>query len=411
MDRSPEFLEPVTFLRSSDGRDSVLSDYRPPVEVRDRVWLHILLFVLTLASTVYSGGVIAGRLFRYSDLGAWWFVPDGLLFGLSLLLFLTVHEFGHFFAARFHGVRTSLPYYIPAPLIGFGTLGAVIRIREPIPTIRKLFDIGAAGPVAGFVVAVALLLYALATLPPPTYLFDLPGHEAIKLHIQQHGEFPEGMVGAAPGQEGMTLVVGQTLLYWFATQFFENVPPMYEIYHYPVLFAAWLGLFFTALNLLPVGQLDGGHILYALVGPRWHALLARIFVVLLLTSGAIGFASDAILGLQTYGGIAGGLSWFILAGILYLYLNRVFERNLRLIAPVLLGMIGVTALALLVGEPLTRVGYSGWLIFGLLIVFLIRVDHPPVMRREPLTPGRRVLAIAGILMFVLCFSVRPLYFV
>src|SRR5690554_5934932 len=94
-------------------------------EPRDRYWLHALLFLVTLASTVHAGGFLIGRVLAYEELGAWWFVPDGLRFAVSLLLFLSVHEFGHYFAARRRGVATSLPYFIPLPLMGVGTLGAV----------------------------------------------------------------------------------------------------------------------------------------------------------------------------------------------------------------------------------------------------------------------------------------------
>ena len=99
------------------------------------------------------------------------------------------------------------------------------------------------------------------------------------------------MLAGPPEVEGFRLIVGNTVLYWGLSQLFANVPPMYEMYHHPMLFAGWLGLFFTALNLLPVGQLDGGHILYALVGPKWHARLARGFMVLMMISMGIGVVS------------------------------------------------------------------------------------------------------------------------
>lgn len=402
---------------SDAARESVLSDYRPR-PARDRYGLHLLLFLLTLASTTVSGGIMTGRVLAYGvgeaeGFGALLLSPafllDGLRFGFSLLLFLTVHEFGHYFAARRHGVDTSLPYYLPLPLLGIGTLGAVIRIREPIPNLKKLFDIGAAGPLAGFVVALGVLLYALATLPPPTYLLDIGGHEAIKQYIEQYGRFPDQMPAAAEAPGG-AYVVGQTPLYWLLMQLFPNVPPMYEMYHYPVLFAGWLGLFFTALNLLPIGQLDGGHILYALAGPVWHARLARGFVLLLLLSGSIGFIEDAAPWLYAQYPLLGRLSWFILAGVLYLYLIRIFEGDQRATGVALLGLVALTALATWIGPAATRYGYIGWFVFGLLIVFLIRVEHPPVLYREPLTPARRVLALLSILVFVLCFSIRPFYF-
>lgn len=391
---------------------------------KDRYWLHVLLFALTLVSTVLTGAQLAGRLPYYVQSDVWFylfdseempglpinwpFLADGLLFGLSLLLFLTVHEFGHYFAARRHGIATSLPYYIPLPFVGVGTLGAVIRIREPIPSMRKLFDIGAAGPIAGFVVALGVLLYAFATLPPPTYMMDQLGHEELKAFIAQSGRFPEGLPA---NSDGTTLVVGNTLLYWMLSQFFPNVPPMYELYHYPILFAGWLGLFFTALNLLPVGQLDGGHILYALVGRKWHGRLARGFFMLLLLSGSIGFVQEMTPALYAWKPLAGDLSWFILAAILYFFLSRIFDGNHRLIAPALLGLIVLVALAQLAGPVVTQIGYTGWFVWCLLIVLFIKVDHPPVTFAEPLSRSRRILGILSLVIFILCFSFKPLYMV
>ena len=354
---------------------------------------------------------MVGRALLYEEGGYWLYILDGLRYSLSLLAFLTVHEFGHYFAARRHGINTSLPYYIPFPLSIIGTLGAVIRIREPIPDRRKLFDIGAAGPLAGFVVALGLLLVALFTLPEPTYLLDQAGHEVIKEHIRQTGAFPAERPPAPPESEGFIIMVGNTLLYWILKQFFVDVPPMYEMLHYPMLFAGWLGLFFTALNLLPVGQLDGGHILYALVGRKWHGRIARGFVSLLLLSGSIGFIDDTVPWLYSVHPLLGEGSWLILTVILYFFLSRLFKGNHRLIAPVLLGLLGLTALARLAGEPLMQFGWEAWFIWSLLIIYLIKIDHPPVLRTTPLTTRRRVLGILSIIIFILCFSFKPLYFV
>lgn len=426
MEPSPSYPR-VTYHQTGREPLSTPTNHQPPPKVRDRYWLHLLLFVATLLSTAFTGAQFAGRTLAWTDSNLLFslfgmpitleFVWDGLRFAVSLLLFLTVHEFGHYFAARYHRVSTSLPYYIPSPFIGIGTLGAVIRIREPIPSLRKLFDIGAAGPIAGFVVALGVLIYALATLQSPEYIMDLDGHEALKAYIQQHGTFPPAML-PDPALEGFRLTVGQTPLYWFLAQFFPNVPPMYEMYHYPILFAGWLGLFFTALNLLPVGQLDGGHILYALVGPKWHTRLARSFVVLLLISVAIGFIEDGAGAIITlvpylapYQGFLDQASWFILAALLYPLLSRVYKGDHRLIAPTLLGIVLIAVLAKFVGDPLMQFGYLGWLVWALLLVFFIRVDHPPVLYAQPLTSGRRILAIVSIIIFLLCFSIKPLYFV
>jgi membrane-associated protease RseP (regulator of RpoE activity) len=379
-----------------------------PKTYKDRTWLHLLLFLLTVASTVYVGGVFAGRVGVYEAQGYSYLLWDGIQYSLALLGALTVHEFGHYFAARHHRIKTSLPYYIPLPVMPIGTLGAVIRIREPIPSERKLFDIGAAGPLAGFVVSLGALLYAFATLPPPEYLLDLGGHEALKEHIRQFGTFPDTM---PPSEGGEVIVLGETLLYWILAQFFDHVPPMYEMYHYPVLYAGWLGLFFTALNLLPVGQLDGGHILYALFGETWHRRLARGFVLLLLLSGSIGFLQSARPELYAMSEWLGHATYFILAAILFVYLYRTFDGDHRYIATSMLAVLALARGAMWLGEPFTQFGYSGWLVWTALIVFFVRVDHPPVRYREPLTPTRRLLGYISIAIFFLCFSFRPIYLV
>jgi Zn-dependent protease len=380
-------------------------------ETKDRYWLHILLFVLTLLGCIYAGYLLVGRGLLYREMGLERAVMDGLMYAAPLLIFLTVHEFGHFLAARYHQVRTSWPYYIPAffpGMLTLGTFGAVIRIREPVPNIRKLFDIGVGGPIAGFVVALGVLIYALATLPPPEYLLDVPGHEALKAYIMETGRFPEQPL-TATDENSFRLYVGYTPLYWMLSQLFSHVPPMYEVHHYPVLFAGWLGLFFTALNLLPVGQLDGGHILYALVGRRWHSRLARGIVMVLLLSGSIGFMKEMGPVLAGYADWSGGLDWFILAGILYLFLKSVFGGNHRQIAPALLGLILVTLAAEYAGPALTKFGWTGWFVWCILIVAFIKIDHPPVLYHEPLDRRRRILGIVAMVIFILCFSIRPLY--
>ncbi|WP_103028932.1 site-2 protease family protein [Salinibacter altiplanensis] len=381
----------------------------------DRYWLHLLLFVLTLASTVYVGASWwANRLLHYEahdqtislfvlTLNQAWLV-DGLRYAIPLVGFLTVHEFGHYFAARYHDVRTSLPYYIPFPFNGIGNFGAVISIRQRIPSTRSLFDIGVAGPLAGFVVALGALIYGFATLPPPEYLLDLPGHEALKAHIRQHGTFPDTPPAADNGMP--VLMVGYTPLYWALSQVFANVPPMYEMYHYPVLFAGWLGLFFTALNLLPVGQLDGGHVLYALLGDKWHRRFAQAFVFVLLFSGGIGFMDGMRQSLQNASPWLGRASWIILAAIYYGYLYKIFGGTDRRTWGGLGGLLAGVSAAMALGW--TGLGWTGWLVWSLLIIFLVRVEHPPVLQPQRLTPGRRILGYLAIAIFILCFSLQPL---
>ena len=343
-------------------------------------------------------------------LGSWavtdTFLTDSFTFAGGLIFFLTVHEFGHYTLARLHGVRTSLPYFIPAPFIGIGTLGAVISIREPIPSARKLFDIGASGPLAGFVITLILLLWALATLPSPEYMAGVGGHEPLLRYIEATGQFPDTHIGQQPGTN---LTIGSTVLYWGLSQLFAHVPPMYEMYHYPLLFAAWLGLFFTALNLMPVGQLDGGHIIFALFGPKWHSRIARIFIFMLLASMAVG-------GIQSLGGFLSEIfanqlvvtlsTWFITGALLALCTRRVWPVRWLLITVIILL---IASLGNTFPGTLQGFGYFGWMPWCLMLIFLIKVDHPPVADMQPLSTPRKVLGILTMLIFLLCFSLQPIY--
>lgn len=396
---------------SKTARRQVEAARQEAAETKDRYWVHITLFVVTLLACIYAGYLLVGRGLLYAERGLEMAVRDGLYYATPLLLFLTMHEFGHFLTARYHNVRTSWPYYIPAffpGMLTLGTFGAVIRIREPVPSVRKLFDIGVAGPVAGFVVAFGVLVYALATLPPPEYLLDVPGHEALKAFIRETGRFPDQPL-ASTDENAVRLFVGYTPLYWALSQLFAHVPPMYEMHHYPMLFAGWLGLFFTALNLLPVGQLDGGHILYALVGRKWHGRLARGIVFVLLLSGSIGFMQELGPALADYAAWSGGLGWFVLAAILYLFLRHVHQGAHQQIAPSLLGLILLTLGAGYIGPAATQFGWTGWFVWCILIVAFIKIDHPPVLSNEPLDRKRRILGVAAMVIFVLSFSIRPLY--
>ena len=219
--------------------------FRPPRKFRDRRWLHLLLLVLTIGTTTLAG---ANHFASYiTDFGRQPLVmtPTTLLLGGfwysgTILLILGAHELGHYLACRYYQVDASLPFFIPAPLPLTGTLGAFIRIREPIPSKRMLFDIGIAGPIAGFVFTVPALVFGILMSP------------IVKL--------PENF-------EGMEL--GEPLLFKLATwMVWGSVAEGYSVNLHPMAFAAWFGLLATALNLFPIGQLDGGHISYAVLGRR-----------------------------------------------------------------------------------------------------------------------------------------------
>jgi membrane-associated protease RseP (regulator of RpoE activity) len=178
----------------------------------------------------------------------------GLPFSLSLLAILMAHEMGHYLTCRHYGVQATLPYFLPAPTL-IGTFGAFIRIRSPIYSKKVLFDIGIAGPIAGFVALVPALFFGMAMSRV------VPG-------IGARGD----------------LIFGTPLIQRLVHELFFPGVATVDVYLHPVARAAWVGVFATALNLLPIGQLDGGHILYALAGPRYK-LLSRIFLFALVPLG------------------------------------------------------------------------------------------------------------------------------
>ncbi|MDH4069485.1 MAG: site-2 protease family protein, partial [Ignavibacteria bacterium] len=228
--------------------------------------LHGFLFLATFAATTLAGAQWLNR--NSLELSNFSY---GLTYGCLILLMLGSHEFGHYFAARYHRVRTTLPFFIPLPPFlpfgVFGTLGAVIRIRSSIPSRKVLFDIGAAGPIAGFVVSLAVLIIGFITLPSREYL------HLIHPEYAQMAVIPEGGIR-----------FGETLLFLAVAELFAPagsfVPPMNEIYHYPFLCVGWFGLFVTALNLIPIGQLDGGHISFAMFGEKSTSIALSALAIL-----------------------------------------------------------------------------------------------------------------------------------
>ncbi len=221
---------------------------------RPKVLLPAVLFLTTVATTV-----IAGALYRRADiLGHPAQLLLGVPFSASLLFILGTHEIGHYLASRSYGVSTTLPVFIPGPPLPpmIGTFGAVIKIKSPITLKRALVDIGAAGPLSGFVVTifVTALGLRLSTIIP-------------KLHdVGSMG------LGSSLAFKGLSyLIIGP-------------LPKNYDILLHPVAFAGWIGMFVTAMNLLPIGQLDGGHIVYALIGPR-HRHFSILMVVTLVALG------------------------------------------------------------------------------------------------------------------------------
>lgn len=207
---------------------------------RGRPWLNVALFLLTVVSTTAIGAVhYAGFASDFGRVDAELRWLPGLWYSGTILAILGCHELGHYFACRYYDVDASLPYFLPAPILT-GTLGAFIRIREPIRSKPVLFDVGVAGPIAGFAVAVPALFAGLAL----SHVSRLPG-------------------------DFTGLELGEPLLFRFASwALFGPTPEGWSVNLHPMAFAAWFGLLATALNLFPIGQLDGGHISYAVLGRR-----------------------------------------------------------------------------------------------------------------------------------------------
>jgi membrane-associated protease RseP (regulator of RpoE activity) len=240
-----------------------------------RVVLNVVLFALTCLSTLWAGthfiGSPAFDAFRRAP--GMVSLLSGVPFAATLLAILGVHEFGHYFAGRRHGAAVSLPYFIPAPppLFLFGTLGAVIRMRSPVRDRNSLFDIAAAGPLAGLVIAIPAMALGLewSTLAPQSPDAIVFGDSLLRrllVHLR-FGPIPEGMA----------------------------------VFTHPVADAAWVGFFVTALNLFPVGQLDGGRIAYALFGGHHRAVGIGTFGALI----ALGAVTQSV-------------NWFVWAGFLFL---------------------------------------------------------------------------------------------
>ena len=372
---------------------------RPAASPRQAAALHLGLFLLTLLTTTLAGVQLTRGDVGFLPLGFGFFpaAPQGAEWGRGLryaaafLGVLTVHEFGHYFVARRNRVAASLPYYVPFPL-GLGTFGAVIRIRERIFSRREFFDIGLAGPLAGFVVAVALLAYGFTHLPALDYLFSIhPEYARFGADYAAH-VYP-------PGTQGLTLA--RPLLYrWLEAALADpaRLPHPNELLHYPLLLAGVLSLFFTALNLLPMGQLDGGHILYGLIGPRaFNRLVPLLFVAFIFYAGLGLFTLHDDGPTWLYGGPA-------YAGYLLLIFRRVLPRPWQ--GWLLAAGIWAAQLAVAAGWP-GIVGNPGWLAFGLLLGVGTGIYHPAAPDERPLSKGRQLLGWLMLAIFVLCFSPSP----
>lgn len=250
-----------------NGNNGYPYEYGPEIE-RPKALLPLALFLVTILTTMASGALQQGA----DIIADPYELVKGIPFSASLILILGTHELGHFIASRRHGVITTFPTFIPGPPLPpmIGTFGAVIKIKSPITTKAALVDIGASGPLAGFVVAILVTLWGLS------------GSTVIPRN-------------AAEGSLGLGSSLIFQLLSYIAV---GPLPATHDVMLNPVAFAGWIGMFVTAMNLLPLGQLDGGHLVYALIGPMHRAFSIAMIAVLV------------ILGFLAWPG------WFVWAGLI-----------------------------------------------------------------------------------------------
>jgi membrane-associated protease RseP (regulator of RpoE activity) len=331
LEQAPAFPDPPP----RSDRDLWARRRIPEPEPRERDWrINATLFVLTVLSVFAAGGGV----FQLQSPGFPEFVRalvSGWTFAVPLLAILVVHEFGHYIAARIHRVDASLPYFLPLPVLSlFGTMGAVIAMRGRIRSRNALLDIGASGPLAGMAVAIPVLFIGLSlspVLPNPEH-YDQEGQSLLYLALKR-------------------IVVGP-------------IPDGFDVQLHPTAFAGWAGLLLTMLNLLPWGQLDGGHVAYALFGTRQDRF-ARLFRAALLPLFLYNLAS---------------LAWPIMRGqSTQTYLQASMNSVFWLLWYAVLGVVG---------------RFSGG------------ATHPPTEPGE-LSPVRRVVAAATLVLFVLLFMPTP----
>ncbi len=224
--------------------------------------VHVILFIATFSTMLAAGALQAGvNIFKEPER-----ILEGLPFAATLMTILLVHELSHYITSKKHNTEATLPYFIPAPSI-IGTFGAFIKMKSPIITRKALIDIGASGPIAGFIVSISASIIGLS-MSKVTPLQTIESLPAISL--------------------------GDSLLFSYLSRLTLGVTPdEYDILLHPVAFAGWIGLFITFLNLMPIGQLDGGHIAYAIFGQR-HKQISLAFVLLLMLLGLFFWEGWAI---------------------------------------------------------------------------------------------------------------------
>jgi membrane-associated protease RseP (regulator of RpoE activity) len=313
VDQLARELDAVHFVEDIDGEKYLTFTISPHIRRKFTWKVNFLLFILTVISTLFAGAFLSGENPLEQPAALWVGIP----FSATILSVLGLHELGHYLAAKRYKLNVTLPYFLPFPTI-IGTLGAVIRMRSPIYNRRMLLDIGASGPIVGFIVSIPITIYGLMN----SHL------EAVDVAVQSGN-----------------IHLGSSLIFELLSSLaLGPVPEGYDVVLNPVAFAGWVGFFVTSLNLLPIGQLDGGHIIYSLLGKKQKKVSTIIFILL------IG------LGVATF----------------------------------------------------VKTGWPGWFLWAFFILFLAKIPHPPVVDENvPIGKGRRIVGIVTLIIFLLTFIPDP----
>lgn len=340
----PFQLTPL-FRTSGDKHIVILRKgvYKPGVQ---KVRLNIILFLVTFISIIFAGILTTYNGPETTDVSI--ILPHvreniglSLAFAVSMYSILIAHEFGHYFTARFHNTKVTLPYFIPFPFNPIGTMGAYIRLLEPPKNKRVLLDIGLAGPLAGLVIAVPVLIYGLSL----STIMELPT-------VFQEGHVFEGnsilylvlkyLVHKSWLPEPTSFQGIPAIIYWIRYYFTGFPLPRggIDVEIHPIAWAGWVGLLVTSINLLPAGQLDGGHLIYSLFGDKSQRIRPVILIILVLL----------------------GFMW------------------------------------------------RGWLLWAVLILILGHMRAQPLDEITDLNPGRKILAMFGLVIMILVFTPVPLLF-
>ena len=266
----------ITFLRHERGED-IIYVTKKAFRKEKSIWINIILLIATIITTMITGSLLHIGVSDLQSLEYAWSVlyPENLLFGtiyfsFPLLSILFIHEMGHYFTSKKHGIHTSLPFFLPIPPIvpGFniGTFGALISSHDPMPNKKALFDVGISGPLAGFIVAIPVTIIGLIT------------SDFVSVDSIITGE----------------TILGSSLLFELLSSIFVTIPEGFALTLNPIAFAGWIGLLITSINLLPAGQLDGGHIFRAIFGDK-QKYAGWIAVFIMIFTGWIFFAFIIIL--------------------------------------------------------------------------------------------------------------------